>query len=120
MRKVFLTLTLQLLVTAGIIACCVYIEELRDWIIINYWIYWVGIVGFVCIFCALMAAIDRHPVNILLLCVFTLFMGMMVGTLCAAYANQVGGDLVMQALGITILIFLALALFASQTKCNLM
>merc|ERR1719229_680567 len=120
MRKVFLTLVIQLLVTAGIIACCVYIDELRDWIIMNYWVYWFGIIGFVCIFCALMFSIENYPVNILLLCVFTIFMGWMVGCLCAVYADALGGDLVMQAFGITILVFAALAIFASQTRCNLM
>mmetsp|Transcript_12989 Transcript_12989/g.20636 ORF Transcript_12989/g.20636 Transcript_12989/m.20636 type:complete len:263 (+) Transcript_12989:59-847(+) len=120
MRKVFLCLTCQLIVTAGVLAICVYVEEVRDWLLINYWVYWIGIGGVVCILCALMVNVENHPINIVLLCVFTLFMSFMVGTLCAAYAVGYGPDLVMQAFLITILVFIGLALFSCQTKCNLM
>eukprot|EP01084_Bolivina_argentea_P230980 389645_1 len=94
MRKVFLTLTLQLIVTAIVLGICCYVEEVRKWILVNYWIYWVGIGGVVCILCTLMFNVNKYPVNVCLLCVFTLFMAFTVGTLTAAYAQGYGPDLV--------------------------
>eukprot|EP01084_Bolivina_argentea_P193342 331714_1 len=120
MRKVFLTLTLQLIVTAGVLAVCCYVEDVRHWLITNYWVFWIGFGGVICILCALFASLERYPVNICLLCVFTLFMAFMVGSIVAIYAEGFGPDIVMQAFGITILVFIGLALFACQTKCNLM
>ena len=88
----------------------------------NYWVQWVGIFGSICILCALMNPETRNssPGNICLLIFFTLFMSFMVGSICAIYATGYGPDLVMQAFGMTILIFIVLALFSCQTRCNLM
>jgi len=120
MRKVFLTLCLQLLVTLGILALCVYVDSVRIWLLeINYFGF-IMLGGMVCLLCALMLNVNNSPLNVILLCVFTVFMAFMVGTLCAAYATTFNAELVMQAFGVTTIIFVCLAAFASQTKCNLL
>eukprot|EP01083_Nonionella_stella_P019967 55413_1 len=118
-RRVFYTLSLQLLMTAAIIACCVYIESVRTWLVEHYWMYIVGIVANVCILCHLLLVVDVYPQNIIWLFIWTVTMAYTVGTICGAYATVFGAHMIMQALGITILTFLILALFSMQTKCNL-
>lgn len=120
MRKVWLTLVLQLIFTAGMIALCMYVDPIRLWVIHNYWMYWIGIIGSLFILCALFGARNKYPTNIILLCLFTLFMAYSVAMICASYASYGMADIVMEAFGITILVFLGLAIFSMNTKCNLM
>eukprot|EP01083_Nonionella_stella_P284813 969575_1 len=119
MRKVLYTLCIQLLITTAVIAMCIYVESIRKWLVEHYWMYIVGIVANICILCHLMLVKDAYPSNIIWLIIWTVVMSYTLGTLCAAYATVFGGDMIMQALGITILVFLILALFSMQTKCNL-
>merc|ERR1719361_1602851 len=39
MRKVWLTLVLQLIFTAGMIAMCMYVDAIREWVVANYWMW---------------------------------------------------------------------------------
>eukprot|EP01084_Bolivina_argentea_P016888 31550_1 len=120
MRKVWCTLVLQLIFTAGIIAMCMYVDEIREWVVANNWMWIVGLFGSICVLCALFPARTNYPLNLCLLFLWTSLMAYTVATVCAAYAEIGMADIVMQAFGITILVFLGLSLFSCQTKCNLM
>lgn len=74
----------------------------------------------ICLLCGLMFNVDNYPLNVVLLSLFTLFMAWMVGGLCAAYATVFDTELVLQAFCIAVVVFVCLAAFAMQTKCNLM
>jgi len=120
MRKVWCTLVLQLIFTAGMIAMCMYVDEIREWVVKNYWMWIIGLFGAIYTMCCLFPARNKYPLNLFLLFLFTAFMAYTVSMVCAAYAEIGMADIVLQAFGITILVFLGLSIFSCQTKCNLM
>lgn len=114
-KKVYLILMLQLLVTVGIICAFLYWPELREWTWDNSWFPYVMLVTtLILVIC--MSCCDslrrRVPLNFIALGLFTIAEGLMLGAL-AAFFNA---EAVMWAMGATALVSLALSLFAFQTK----
>ena len=99
---------------------CMYVDEIREWVVKNYWMWIIGLFGSICVLCALFPARNKYPLNICLLILWTALMAYTVAMVCAAYADIGMADTVMQAFGITILVFIGLSIFSCQTKCNLM
>ncbi|XP_068091373.1 protein lifeguard 1-like [Hyperolius riggenbachi] len=114
-RKVYITLTLQLIITFGIVFMFTFWKTLRNWVRYNPYLMYAVLP---CTFILLMVlaccdqARRRVPLNYILLGMFTILEGCLLGNL-AAYYNA---DAVMWATGATILVTLGLTLFAFQTK----
>jgi protein lifeguard len=71
------------------------------------------IVSFVLLI-SLMVCRHKHPLNIYLLSAFTITESYMVGTICTFYDSQI----VLQAVILTFVVFVALTLFTLQSKMD--
>ncbi|XP_027630412.1 protein lifeguard 2 [Tupaia chinensis] len=113
--KVFLILSLQLLVTAAIISMFVFWNDLRTWVLANSWFTYALFPAFfvVLIVLACCGNLRRQvPANYILLGFFTILQGLLLGAVSVFYK----ADEVLWATAATALVTLALTLFALQTK----
>ncbi|XP_073485725.1 protein lifeguard 1-like [Aquarana catesbeiana] len=114
-RKVYLTLTIQLVLTFGIVFMFTFWKKLRNWV--NEYPYMLYAL-IPCTFILVMVlaccneARRKVPLNYILLGLFTIFEGCLLGTFAAFF----DADAVMWATGATIVVSLGLTLFALQTK----
>ena len=113
-RKVYGILSLQLILTGALIGFF-YIPEVTAYAFSNSWLFWTAFaVNFACII--VLACIPNvrraFPGNLICLSVFTLSMGVLLGSVSASYT----ADEVLMAVGICALMVIALTLFAWQTK----
>ncbi|KAM5158344.1 protein lifeguard 2-like [Mantella aurantiaca] len=114
-RKVYLTLTVQLIITFGIVFMFTFWNTLRYWVQDYPYILY-ALLPCTFILVIVLACCDQArrkvPLNYILLTLFTLFEGCLLGTFGAFF----DADAVMWATGATIAVTLGLTLFALQTK----
>lgn len=116
-RKVYVILMLQLLVTFGIIAIFHYTTSVRKYIRSSsgQWAYWTSYAVFLVTYLALACCKNlgrRFPMNMVLLTLLTLSMAYMMGMISAYYSIES----VFLAVGITSFVCLGVTLFSFQTK----
>lgn len=114
-RKVYLILMLQLLVTVGIICAFLYWPALRTWSWHNYWFSYCMMAVVLVLVVALSCCDNLRrqvPLNFIALGLFTVAEGLMLGAV-AAYFDA---EAVLWAMSATALVSLALSLFAFQSK----
>ncbi|XP_059194600.1 glutamate receptor, ionotropic, N-methyl D-aspartate-associated protein 1b (glutamate binding) [Centropristis striata] len=114
-RKVFLVLTAQLLVTFAFVAVFTFVDEVKEFVMVNAWTYLVSYVIFfvsVCVISCCGSVRRRHPWNLVALSVLTLSMSYMVGMI-ASYHDT---DTVVMAVGITAVVCFTVVVFSLQTK----
>uniref|UniRef100_A0A8C9T9R8 Transmembrane BAX inhibitor motif containing 1 n=1 Tax=Scleropages formosus TaxID=113540 RepID=A0A8C9T9R8_SCLFO len=100
LRKVYLILATQLLITLGIVAVFVFVGVL--------------LTTYVALLCC-EGPRRRYPWNFILLTIFTLALSYMTGTLSSYYDTKA----VFLALGITVVVCVVVTLFSFQTKVDL-
>nr|XP_046254799.1 protein lifeguard 1 [Scatophagus argus] len=114
-RKVYLILMIQLLVTVGIICTFLYWETLREWTWHSYWFSY-SMMGAVFVLIMILSCCDnvrrQVPLNFIALGLFTVAEGLMLGSV-TVYFNA---EAVLWAVGATALVSFALTLFAMQSK----
>uniref|UniRef100_A0A7S3PL90 Uncharacterized protein n=1 Tax=Aplanochytrium stocchinoi TaxID=215587 RepID=A0A7S3PL90_9STRA len=114
-RKVYGILTLQLLFTFGMVALFVLNDDVVQFFAANSGIltvcYVISIICIVAIICCQETA-RKHPQGIILLVVFTIAEGILIGAISAQFEAKE----VVVAVGITFAIFFSLSIFACQTK----
>ncbi|KAK2844281.1 hypothetical protein Q5P01_010940 [Channa striata] len=114
-RKVYLTLMIQLLVTVGIICAFLYWDDLRKWTQHNYWFNF-AMMAAVLVLIVAMSCCDnlrrRVPLNFIALGLFTIAEGLMLGSVTVYFEAEA----VLWAVGATALVSFALSLFAMQSK----
>jgi protein lifeguard len=116
LRKVYSILALQLALTTFI--CGIFmLPPVRGAVLaVGGVLTFVGFIAtFGCIF-ALMANKDVFPLNMKLLAAFTVGESLLIGTICAQYAQAGLGYLVLEALVITLAIFTGLTAYCLTTK----
>ncbi|XP_059194701.1 protein lifeguard 1 [Centropristis striata] len=114
-RKVYLTLMIQLLVTVGIICAFLYWDDLRFWVLDNYWFSFTMMAVVMVLIVALSCCDNlrrRVPLNFIALGLFTIAEGLMLGSVAVYFEAEA----VLWAVGATALVSLALTLFAMQSK----
>lgn len=114
-RKVYLILMAQLLVTTAIIAVFTFHGPTKKFVHGNIAIFYCSMaVMIVCLICMSCCASVRRkaPTNIIFLGVFTLAESFMLGTAAASFRSE---EVVMAA-GITAIVCFSLTIFALQTK----
>ncbi|KAM9310036.1 protein lifeguard 1 [Pholidichthys leucotaenia] len=114
-RKVYLTLLVQLLLTVGIICPFLYWNTLREWTQDTYWFTYcmmVVVIVFILAFSCCDNLRRRVPLNFIALGLFTVAEGLMLGSVAARF----DAEAVMWAVGATALVSFALSLFAMQSK----
>ncbi|XP_028833719.1 transmembrane BAX inhibitor motif containing 1a [Denticeps clupeoides] len=116
-RKVYIILAVQLLVTFGIVAIFVFVQPVRSFVVKNPGVYWASYavyfgthISLVC--CQRLRR--RFPLNLILLTLFTLALSYMTGTISSYYNTKA----VFLALGITVIVCIAVTIFSIQTKLD--
>lgn len=119
-RKVYLILTAQLLVTFGITCLFFFVHPIRDFVHTNSWLYWISYAIFLTTYITLVCCgnVRRNfPTNLIALCIFTLAMSYMVGMITSFYSYDADGlETVLVSLGICVGVVFGVSIFAIQTK----
>jgi hypothetical protein len=111
-RKVYTILFVQLLATSIVGGFIRASPSTIIWVLENRWSLYVPMFGSFINLGVLYWKRHSHPANLVLLSTFTLFEAFTLGVLTAFYKN----DIVLQALLITLGIFLGLTIFTFQSK----
>ncbi|XP_072359929.1 protein lifeguard 1 [Scyliorhinus torazame] len=114
-RKVFLILGIQLLLTFGIVCVFTYSSDIKNFAHANSAFFYSSFGIFIVVLVALNCCGDirrKYPWNLLFMAVLTLSLSYMVGVIASTYNTAS----VMIALGSTVAVCLAVILFASQTR----
>jgi len=111
LRKVYAILTMQLLTTVGVAVLFCFSRGISDFVLATPQLFILALVlSFACLI-GLFCFKQKHPYNMVLLGVFTLCESFLVGLICAMYYRQGSGELVLQAFGITLAIFVGLTAY---------
>ncbi|KAK7495622.1 hypothetical protein BaRGS_00013069 [Batillaria attramentaria] len=116
-RRVYAILFIQIFVTALIITLFLYVDPIREYSVANPWLYILGMVITFAVLIVLACCPEvrrNYPINFILLSIFTVCEGWMLGTVSSHYEK----DEVLMAVGITAVVALALTIFAFQTKVD--
>ncbi|XP_020492838.1 glutamate receptor, ionotropic, N-methyl D-aspartate-associated protein 1b (glutamate binding) isoform X1 [Labrus bergylta] len=116
-RKVFLVLTAQLMVTFAFVAVFTFVDQVKVFVQVNTWTYLVSYGIFfvsVCVISCCGSVRRRHPWNLIALSVLTLSMSYMVGMIASFHDT----DTVVMAVGITAVVCFTVVIFSLQTKCD--
>ncbi len=114
-RKVYLLLFAQLLVTIAIATPFVVVDSSKNFVATNIWLLWTALaLSFACMitFACCPSTMRSFPMNYIVMGVFTCAEGILIGFICSFYKIES----VLMALGTVTLITLALSAFAIQTK----
>ncbi|XP_055068610.2 transmembrane BAX inhibitor motif containing 1a [Misgurnus anguillicaudatus] len=116
-RKVYLILAVQLLVTAGIVSVFTFVDSVSVFVRKNPAIYWTSYAVYFITHMVLVCCQGprrRCPWNVILLSIFTLALSYMTGAIASYYSTKA----VFLALGITVLVCVAVTVFCFQTKVD--
>uniref|UniRef100_A0A6B2F275 Transmembrane BAX inhibitor motif-containing protein 1 n=1 Tax=Bothriechis nigroviridis TaxID=88079 RepID=A0A6B2F275_BOTNI len=116
-RKVYSIISVQLLVTVGIIAIFTFIEPVSGFVRRNIAVYYASYAVFLVTYLVLVCCEGprrRFPWNLILLSIFTLAMGFMTGTIASMYSTKA----VFIAMIITAIVALIVTIFCFQTKVD--
>ncbi|NXJ20944.1 LFG3 protein, partial [Dicrurus megarhynchus] len=116
-RKVYAIISLQLLVTVGIISMFTFVQPVRSFVQKNVAIYYASYAVFLVTYLVLACCQGprrRFPWNIILLSIFTLAMGLMTGTIASMYDTKA----VLIAMLITAIVAIIVTIFCFQTKAR--
>ncbi|CAI5762746.1 Uncharacterized protein PODLI_1B002749 [Podarcis lilfordi] len=116
-RKVYTIISLQLLITVGIIAVFTFVEPVSSFVRRNVAVYYVSYAVFFVTYLVLACCEGprrRFPWNLILLTIFTLAMGFMTGTIASMYSTKA----VIICMIITAIVAIVVTIFCFQTKVD--
>ncbi|PBP16882.1 transmembrane BAX inhibitor motif-containing protein [Diplocarpon rosae] len=111
-RKVYAILSVQLIATAVLSSVSFFSHTYRSWIQSNQWMMWVSLFGAIGFMLLTFWKRKSYPTNLLFLSGFTAFEAYSVSVIVSFYQSRI----VLQAVLLTAGIFVALTIFACQTK----
>jgi len=111
-RKVYSILFAQILATCIVAGGISQSPSAIEWVINNTWSFYLPLIGTMINLGVLYWKRHSHPLNLVLLSTFTLLEAFTLGIVVAFYDNKI----VLQALLITLGVFLGLTLFTFQSK----
>jgi FtsH-binding integral membrane protein len=111
-RKVYSILTVQLLATAALSSVSFFSPAYKGWIQSNQWMMWVSLLGAIGLMLLTFWKRKSYPTNLLFLGGFTAMEAYSISVVTSFYESKI----VLEALIFTLGIFMALTLFACQTK----
>ncbi|XP_071763597.1 protein lifeguard 3-like [Centroberyx gerrardi] len=116
-RKVYMILTSQLLLTTAIVAVFTFVDSVRGFVQRNQAVYWASfgvyfVTHLVLVCCK--GPRRKFPWNIILLLIFTLAMSYMTGAISSHYDTKA----VFLALAITAVVCIVVTVFCFQTKVD--
>ncbi|CAL9689051.1 unnamed protein product [Knipowitschia caucasica] len=116
-RKVYMILGAQLLVTTAIVAVFTFVAPVKRFVQENQALYWASYAVYFITHMVLVCCTGprrKHPWNMILLLIFTLALSYMTGTISSFYSTQA----VFLAVGITAVVCIAVTVFCFQTKVD--
>jgi len=111
-RKVYAILTVQLLATAALSAVSFWSDSYKNWIQTNQWMMWVSLFGAIGFMLLTYWKRKSYPTNLIFLAGFTGLEAYSVSVIVSFFQSKI----VLEAVILTAGIFIALTLFACQTK----
>ncbi|MCJ1290435.1 hypothetical protein MMC34_001973 [Xylographa carneopallida] len=111
-RKVYSILTVQLLATVALSSVSYFSTSYKSWIQSNTWMMWLSLFGAIAFMLLTFWKRKSYPTNLLFLTGFTALEAYSISVIVSFYNSKI----VLEALILTLGIFLALTLFACQTK----
>lgn len=111
-RKVYAILTVQLLATAVLSSLTFFSKAYKNWIQSNQWMMWISLFGAIGFMLLTFWKRKSYPTNLMFLAGFTALEAYSISVITSFYDVRI----VLQALVFTLGIFVALTLFACQTK----
>lgn len=114
-RKVFLVLTAQLVVTFSFVALFTFEKNIKTFVQQNVWTYYVSYAVFLIPLIAISCCGEfrrKHPWNLVALSILTLSMSYMTGMIASFYDT----DTVVMAVGITVVVCFTVVIFSLQSK----
>uniref|UniRef100_A0A0K8TNG4 Putative n-methyl-d-aspartate receptor glutamate-binding subunit n=1 Tax=Tabanus bromius TaxID=304241 RepID=A0A0K8TNG4_TABBR len=114
-RKVYSILSVQLLITCGVIALFVFHEKTKFWVMRNTYVFYIALGVMLVTMIMLVCCGDlrrKSPTNLIVLGIFTLAESLLLGISAARFNSEE----VLMAVGITAAVCIGLTLFALQTK----
>ncbi|MCJ1399792.1 hypothetical protein MMC11_002995 [Xylographa trunciseda] len=111
-RKVYSILTVQLLATVALSSISYFSTSYKSWIQSNTWMMWLSLFGAIAFMLLTFWKRKSYPTNLIFLTVFTGLEAYSISVIVSFYNSKI----VLEALIMTLGIFLALTLFACQTK----
>ncbi|KAI9836941.1 MAG: hypothetical protein M1838_004944 [Thelocarpon superellum] len=111
-RKVYTILSAQLLVTCILSAISFFRADYKHWIQSHQWMMWTSLFGAIAFMLLTFWKRMSYPTNLLFLTGFTVLEAYSISVIVSFYESRI----VLQALLLTLGIFIALTLFACQTK----
>ncbi|KAH9818555.1 Bax inhibitor 1 [Teratosphaeria destructans] len=111
-RKVYAILTVQLLFTTALSGVSFFSASYKAWIQSNSWMMWVSLFGAIGFMLLTFWKRKSYPMNLVFLAGFTGLEAYSVSVITSFYESRI----VLQALVFTLGIFVALTLFACQSK----
>ncbi|CAG5123617.1 unnamed protein product [Candidula unifasciata] len=116
-RKVYMILFTQLLVTFSFICLFIFVDSVKRWVQENMWFYLLAYGLFLVFYITLACCPSvrrQYPGNLICLAVFTLAFSYMAATISSFHDTGI----VLLAAGITAAVCLSISLFAIQTKID--
>ncbi|XP_043117488.1 protein lifeguard 1-like [Puntigrus tetrazona] len=114
-RKVFSVLSVQLAITCGFVAVFTFEPHVKRFVKQNPLTYLAGYAAFLVPYLVILCCGEfrrKHPWNLVSLSILTLGMSYMVGVISSFYDT----DIVMMAVGITVLVCFTVIVFSLQTR----
>ncbi|KAL8745163.1 MAG: hypothetical protein Q9190_002666 [Brigantiaea leucoxantha] len=111
-RKVYSILTVQILATMALSSVSYWSASYKDWIQSNAWMMWVSLFGAIGFMLLTYWKRKSYPTNLFFLSGFTALEAYSISVIVSFYQTKI----VLEALIITSAIFVALTVFACQTK----
>ncbi|KAM8839173.1 transmembrane BAX inhibitor motif containing 1a [Synchiropus picturatus] len=116
-RKVYLILAVQLLITTAIVCVFVFVDAVKDFVRAYPGVYWASYAVYIVTHLVLVCCQGprrKFPLNLILLLLFTLALSYLTGTISSYYDTKA----VFLALGITAIVCIAVTVFCFQTKVD--
>ena len=111
-RKVYAILLVQILFTTGLSALSFFSSGYKSWIQTNQWMMWVSLFGALGTLLLVFWKRKSYPTNLIFLSAFTALEAYSISVITSFYDTRI----VVEALFFTLAIFIALTLFACQSK----
>jgi len=111
-RKVYAILAVQLIATATLSAVSFFNASYKNWIQTNQWMMWISLFGAIGFMLLTYWKRKSYPTNFIFLAGFTALEAYSIAVVTSFYESRI----VLQAVVLTAGIFIALTLFACQTK----
>lgn len=118
-RRVYALMCVQLMLTGAVVGVVVCEPSVRQGVQAYPETLYVSLILSLFTMCPLVAYKDRHPLNLALLFLFTIFEAYVVAYVCAAYASAGLGVLVVGAFATTTVLFATLSLYVHISRRDL-